>query len=148
MFETVRIRFTAPPILFLALIGACSASSVVEVTPLEVPVELELRVGEERRVGASAVRVEFRTVLEDSRCPQDVVCVWAGNAAIEIGLIDGAEATHTVVLNTGIEPRATERNELRIMLLSLTPVPREGQAIPARQYVVRLRFEPVGESPS
>lgn len=147
MFDAMRIRYTSP-IALIALIGACSASSGVEVTSLEAPVELELRVGEERRVGGSAARVEFRAVLEDSRCPQDVVCVWAGNAAIEIGLTDDAEATHAIALNTGIEPRATEWNELRVTLLSVTPVPREGETIPAREYVVRLRFEPIGDGRS
>lgn len=145
---TVRIRLAAAATVFLALTGACSAPSGVDVTPLDAPVELELRGGEERRIGASAMRVEFRVVLEDSRCPQDVVCVWAGNAAIEIGLVAGDGAKHTVVLNTGIEPRATEWNALRVTLLSVNPVPREGQAIPARDYVVLLRFEPVEAGPS
>ena len=148
MLQTPRIRCTSPALALLVLIGACSASSGVEVTPLEEPVELELRAGEGRRIAASAMHVDFRSVLEDSRCPQDVVCVWAGNAAIELGLAARAGATHVVVLNTGIEPRATEWSNVKITLLSVSPIPREGEAIPARAYVVRLRFEPAGGATS
>jgi hypothetical protein len=39
---------------------------------------LTLRVGETR--SAHGISVTFETVISDSRCPLDVVCVWAGDA--------------------------------------------------------------------
>lgn len=147
----VKGRSRAPAfacVLMLALIGGCGISSGVATNGLDEPVELELRLGEERVVGESEVRVAFRAVLEDSRCPLDVVCVWAGNAAIEIRLGGGTGRERTIVLNTGFEPRAAESTGLLITLQSLSPTPRQGQSIRPEDYVVRLRLEPAGPGPA
>ncbi|MFH1764671.1 MAG: hypothetical protein ABIF09_10810 [Gemmatimonadota bacterium] len=44
---------------------------------------------EDIRLEGSVLRFSFGEVLEDSRCPVDVTCVWAGNAKVVIGIAAG-----------------------------------------------------------
>lgn len=69
--------------------------------------------------------VRFESVVEDSRCPVDVDCVWAGNAEIVIEMIKRGEKPASVHLNT-LRGRATEAAYLdyTIELIDLKPHPR------------------------
>lgn len=53
-------------------------------------------------------------VREDSRCPPDKQCIWAGDAVVAFQWA-GAE----VILHTGIQPRSHERDGLLLSLKSL-----------------------------
>jgi hypothetical protein len=60
--------------------------------------------GERVVVGPTEVGVFYAEVVDDSRCPPDVTCVWAGNAQIRLELT--VEETVTdVLLNTQGGPR-------------------------------------------
>src|SRR5215212_1805399 len=68
--------------------------------------EFQLAVGQEAQIQGSAITVRFLKVSEDSRCPIDVNCVWAGNAAVRL-LVGSGEGTNSVrALNSTLEPRA------------------------------------------
>ena len=50
-------------------------------TPADVPLgsEFTLAPGETALVGDDGLLVTFESVTEDSRCPMDAICVWAGS---------------------------------------------------------------------
>jgi hypothetical protein len=106
--------------------------------------EMTLRVGEEKAVANSVVRVAFGQVVEDSRCPIDAMCVWAGNAMVELGIRAGMGPTWPIRLNTTLEPRSTVWNGIRISLLELQPAPRAAEPTKADAYQVKVRLEPAG----
>lgn len=45
-----------------------------------------VEIGKTAFIPAQKLRVGFERVTEDSRCPKDVDCVWAGQIGVEIGL--------------------------------------------------------------
>ena len=45
--------------------------------------EVSLRLNKQTKLSRSKMTIKF-VALEDSRCPQDVTCVWAGNAKVTI----------------------------------------------------------------
>jgi hypothetical protein len=104
--------------------------------------EMTLRVGEEKAVANSVVRLAFGQVLEDSRCPVDVMCVWQGNAMVELGIRAGMGPTCPIRLNTTLEPRSTVWNGIRISVLELQPTPRAADPTKADAYQVKVRLEP------
>ena len=65
--------------------------------------EFKLKVGRRVTVKGTKLRIRFVTVENDSRCPSDVTCVWAGNAAVRLQLGSG-RASKTVTLNTSKSP--------------------------------------------
>lgn len=104
--------------------------------------EMTLRVGEEKAVPNSVVRLAFGLVVEDSRCPIDAVCVWQGNAMVELGIRAGMGPTQQIRLNTTLEPRSTVWNGIRITLVELQPAPRAAEPTKPDAYQVKVRLEP------
>lgn len=107
--------------------------------------EMTLRYGEEKAVGQSVVKLSFGQVNEDSRCPIDAMCVWAGNAQVELGIRAGMGPTYALRLNTTLEPRSTVWGGIRITLLEVQPAPRAGQTTKPEDYSVKVRLEPEGK---
>lgn len=105
--------------------------------------EIVLQYGEDIRLEGSVLRLNFGEVLEDSRCPVDVTCVWQGNGKVVIGIAAGMGPTHALFLNTSVEPRSVVWSGIRVTLLELTPAPHSETEIPLEEYRVRLRLEPL-----
>lgn len=98
----MNVHFTLKslPLLLLALL-ALSACREDPVCPLQVGVgePFTLMKGECATVDRT-LRVVFDSVLEDSRCPTDVVCVWEGNAKVGLSWAVGSTKPQSFVLNT------------------------------------------------
>ena len=97
----------------------------------------DMRIGETAYIADTRLSIRANAVPEDSRCPRDAVCVWAGNARVALTLRDGPNADD-VELNSTLEPRAATRWAYRIDLTDVQPVPRAGQPTPRQDYVIRL----------
>jgi hypothetical protein len=104
------------------------------------PALLVLRVGDEVRVD-SILRVSFHRVASDSRCPSSVVCVWAGDGAVEITHGVGMGPSIPVTLHTTLEPKSVEFQGYVLTLVELTPYPATTNPIPPREYSIRLQVE-------
>ncbi len=111
--------------------GGPDASQIVGDTLVLAP-------GQEVRVGI--LGVAFLEVSSDSRCPTDVVCVWAGDAAVEIGLSAGEGPTHPFTLHTLSYPASSvEFGGYRVTLLELAPQPISTRPIPPDGYRAHLQ---------
>ena len=119
------------------------SDQVPESSLLAAPREIVLEYGDDVRLDGSPLRLSFGEVREDSRCPVDVTCVWAGNGKVAIGVAVGMGPTHELILNTTLEPRSVVWGEIRITLLELTPAPQAGIPIRQEDYAVRLGLEPL-----
>jgi hypothetical protein len=85
-------------------------------------------------------RVGFMEVSSDSRCPTDVLCIWAGNAAVEIALAIGEGPSYPFTLNTFTYPPATvDFSGYRVTLLDLTPHPVSTTPIQPGDYRAHLQ---------
>ncbi len=51
------------------------------------------------------LKIKFLEIVEDSRCPRDATCIWAGNAKIRISISRGTSSPKIIELNTLTEPR-------------------------------------------
>jgi hypothetical protein len=92
------------------------------------------------RYGRSAIvagtRVTFADVVADSRCPKDVVCVWAGDAAVR--LESGAES---IVLHTAAAAGSTSGRlgGVTLTLEDVKPDPVSTVETKKTDYVISLR---------
>jgi hypothetical protein len=83
--------------------------------------------------GADA-RIKFNKVTDDSRCPVDVTCVWAGDAKIKITISRNGSADETRLLSITPPKHEAQLGNLRIRFVSLAPVPRQSDANVPRNY--------------
>jgi hypothetical protein len=127
-----------------AALTACDGSSrvlAVRLTDGVADTTFSLGVGQEATHGV--MRIVFDGVNEDSRCPSDVMCVWAGNAAVEIGVSFGMGPTTRYVLNTIGDPAFVDVGGYRITLIDLQPYPVSTSRIPPASYLATFRFQQV-----
>jgi hypothetical protein len=109
-------------LLLVFLLGAAPAMAAPQQTA---------RLGQTVRVGALAVRPI--AVIEDSRCPRFVSCVWRGRLRLS------AMAGHKrVMLDDGV-PLAVRGGHLT--LVEVAPVSGRGEKIPPEAYRFTFRFE-------
>jgi hypothetical protein len=136
----MRHLSTAGTVLLVAAIAACSSSTTADVNaPAQTNTTTTQReVGKATmKIGDSIVmgelRLTFRSVEGDSRCPIDAACVWAGDAEIALK-IEQANRAAVAALHTMLEPKKTEWNGYTISLVSLTPVRRAADAVNPEDY--------------
>ena len=136
----MRHLSTTGTALLVVTIAACSSSTTADVSaPAQTNTTTTQReVGKATmKIGDSIVmgelRLTFRSVEGDSRCPIDAACVWAGDAEIALK-IEQANRAAVAALHTMLEPKKTEWNGYTISLVSLTPVRRAADAVNPEDY--------------
>jgi hypothetical protein len=96
----------------------------------------ELKVGETASIGAEKLKISFQSVLEDSRCPMNAYCLWAGNATVSLKL--KKRLVEQVALNTFVEPKHVEFLQYVIELIQLDPYPPDATPIDQEDYTATL----------
>lgn len=96
---------------------------------------LELPVG--RSANNGDITVTFDGVSEDSRCPGDVQCVWAGNGAIRLTL-EGGDEMEVVILNSTLQPQAVSFFGYVVGFRDLTPYPATTEPADPGAYVATI----------
>ena len=82
--------------------------------------ELQMKAGEQKSADRGRLSIKFVSVVEDSRCPMNAPCVWAGSAKIKIAVSKGKAAPKFVELNIGLEPNSIKLYGYTIGLEGLT----------------------------
>ena len=126
-------------IVLAAGLAGCTGLGEPNLDLGDLPATVTLEVGQRAIVSGTAV--VFSAVTADSRCPIDVVCVWAGNAELEfvVGPTVGLGPAQLVKLNTYLEPRSAAAQGLTLSVDDLHPAPRSDRQ--TKGYRVQLRIE-------
>ena len=86
--------------------------------------------------------VSFIRVVEDSRCPTGVNCVWEGDATVEVGVQTvGLPERLQLHTNDRFAQEATARG-LRVRLKFLEPYPKADRPVSPGDYRVVLSVSP------
>lgn len=138
-------------LLALPLVGAGSCDSDSPTAPdapgpgagasVALPTTVTLAIGESVLVDSVDVEVTFSSVAEDSRCPVDVTCVWAGRAVVALAISGSAGGASTIELEVG---QWREVEGLRLTATALDPRPREGEEIRPEDYRLELSLARAG----
>ena len=116
-------------LLFLALILGLAQASFAQAQN-----QMQLRVGQQKSVANGKVRVRFISVTEDSRCPADVDCVWAGNAKVKVQVWVRGGETKVFELSTNTREKGGQADAYRVELVSLTPARHSKRKIRQNDY--------------
>ena len=113
----------------LAVIGA-GCSTAVGTTESVLPRTLAAAVGRDITLAPGDVAqlpdgfaVRFDRIAEDSRCPEDVVCVTAGDAIAELRRVGEGGAVRVSVLGTFETPRQADLGGYVVEVIDLAPYP-------------------------
>jgi hypothetical protein len=133
------IRFTG---LWLILIFGLAACAPASETGIEASLgkEVTLSPGQAVTLTGEDLSLIFKSVTADSRCPQGVTCVWAGEAGCRVVVTLQGAASETV-LKTGGGTAGWTRSVFDIYTLyfSLSPYPEAGKTIASQDYRLHLK---------
>ena len=130
-------RWIATLLLVLTL-AACRSAGAPAPRVASLSEEIQLAPSEQVVFGQS-LNVQFIRVVEDSRCPSDVTCVWAGEVKIEVStrIDDAAAERHEV---TSSEPATV--GAFRIVVVQVQPEKISTRPIAPEEYRVTLKVQP------
>ena len=100
--------------------------------------QVTLRAGQQKWAANGRLKIKFISVTEDSRCPVNVECVWAGNAKVKIQLVVPGGDSGIFEFNTNTGTKANQADAYRVELVSLTPGRRSNKKIRQRDYRVTI----------
>jgi hypothetical protein len=118
------------PLFFIA----CSKETISGIFNLNE--EENFKIGMENKSAESDVIFTINNV-RDSRCPSDVVCIWQGEAEVEIQFF--APFQETIVLSTFDNLIDTVGN-YSVELLDVSPYPVSTKKIKTKDYIVKLKI--------
>lgn len=121
----------------LAFAAAACAPARTEVPTVPPNADFEVAKGTVAHLRDSDLLVRFDTVTEDSRCPQDVTCVWEGNATALVTL-DSAGKTAQAQFMTS-QPHPVHVFGWTFELRALRPTPTSQTSPRGSDYVITLR---------
>lgn len=127
--------------IFLVLISFC-AFAKAQNNPLTTEnTKFTIALGKCQKM--DSVKITFLEVLEDSRCPKDVDCVWAGQAKIKIRIKEkGKAAFEKEILFDGSrrEIAIYTSETVAIKAVGLSPYPNTSLPKGDRAYYLEVRM--------
>lgn len=130
-----KLRLTAAVASLLTFQACASVENVIIAEP---DVAFSLPVGKSASVSGTPTRIMFKQVRVDSRCPRSVVCVWAGDASIELTVSREGSPSATALLRLNSPTQEAQVSGLLIRFVGLAPYPETPQPSASRQYVAEL----------
>jgi hypothetical protein len=125
-----------PFLLALCLLAATACSGNSPSGPTPVDREVVLAPGQTAEFD-SGLSVRFVSVIGDSRCPIDAVCITGGDAIVRIHVAAGTGRGDRDLHTGDMQPITFDDVEVR--LVELTPYPFSGRETPQRDYRATLR---------
>lgn len=106
-------------ILIVTMIAMLVMTTIV---PAQDADKLIVKCGRQKASGKTGLTIKFVSVVEDSRCPEGVNCIWAGNAKIKVKISD-KRGSKEAEMNTTVGPLGDQYGGYAIRLVSLKPLP-------------------------
>ncbi len=124
--------------LYLALLMAF-VFGTIQTANAQTEQRETIKFGKQKKFSRSKLTVKFVTVVEDSRCPQDVNCVQAGNARIKVEISNGT-TKEVFEMNTTLGPRGASFSGFAIYLDELLPMTKQNVKINQKTYKGKFRI--------
>ena len=118
------------------LLGSCAATGEVKARLGE---EFSLSIGQSASIAGENLEIRFEEVVEDSRCPKNVNCIWAGRFSCIVQITDSDSPYRMVLTEPGLtDQSAGEAYKEYQLTFQVEPYPEEGKKIAADEYRLLL----------
>lgn len=122
----------------LMLASGCgeNAPGTVNASPGQ---RFELKAGQKGLISGEELGIRFLEVVHDSRCPKDVVCIWAGEVTVTVEITYRESLHQKTLVKSGAaeEYVSTDFQEYEIQF-DVQPYPESGKTIRQEDYFLKL----------
>ena len=124
----------------LLVLAACGGTREPVGPAQPIDTTLTLAPGQATTVaGSGGLGIRFDAVTEDSRCPMDAMCVWAGRAGVRL-TVTGTEAPAAVEIRSDpADARTASAGDVRIEWRELQPYPSASRPTQPADYRLTVR---------
>lgn len=141
-YMRTSLHFLSASLLIgLTVFGACKSAETLPNDRVQLTVDQSARM-------ASGVTVKVDSI-QDSRCPQGGVCIWAGNATVQavltkntdsksLRLVLGPDPTQNYSWKSDSTGVVLEGTTYKVILRDVTPYPKVGQAPEPKQALIQV----------
>ncbi|HXG92723.1 MAG TPA: hypothetical protein VNN73_10200 [Blastocatellia bacterium] len=130
------MKIAIMPLLLIIVLGFVEKACDMKDDTLDK--EFTIKAGQTTSIRSEGFAITFVSVAEDSRCPEGVDCVWVGNAKVVLKLSKANGESHTVELNTTLQPKEVTYQQYLVRLVKLTPYPKQNSTIKKEDYEATL----------
>jgi hypothetical protein len=122
-------------LLWAVALAACGrdGSAASFETPLDAPIQLAP--GQSAVFAAEKLEVQFTGIASDSRCPNDVTCVWAGEVLVQLAIRSKGQATQHEIKET----QSVAIDNYTVTVLQVLPARASSHPIAPADYRVTLK---------
>lgn len=128
------VKASLPVVVLLGLACASVPATVAGAADPALGEPFTLKPGATARLGEGRVTVGFTAVTADSRCPEDVQCVQAGEATVSVWLSTPGTPREDVRMTTGPRDNPVMAGGYELALQALTPVPSTKRTVRPADY--------------
>lgn len=111
-----------------------------DLIPAELAEQFQLMVHQTAFIQSENIKITFSDVTEDSRCPSDVVCVWAGQIEVVVSILKNGENLGDLTLTgrAGEELATATFDGYSVRLVQADPYPVSTETIELSDYIITL----------
>ena len=125
-------------ILTLLALAGCGTAPAAKSQAVDLGAEATLAPGATASVNTTQFKVRFVAVTEDSRCPRDVTCIWAGQVKVQFEVQEATKSASPVEL---LEGGNSVVGTYRVTLVRVEPAPRSTARIVPQDYRATIVVE-------
>ncbi len=133
--------------LFTIIIGATFAfimfQQPTEINFANIDTEISLNIGESVFINDHGITLKFIDVIDDSRCPSDVECVWEGTVSLMVNIQYNSQNLGNYILNSSNLHKASFMGYY-VKFKVLEPYPISTEIIPKSSYNATFIFGEYG----
>ena len=123
-------------IIFLIFIGFAANAFAADLKEIELDKEFTIKINQ--TISVDNLKATFLEIVEDSRCPSDVTCIWQGRASIKMNVENGVQ-NNDIILTIG-ENSTAQMEIYKINLSDLNPYPISTKKISPEEYVATMNI--------
>jgi hypothetical protein len=124
------------PLVLILLLG-CGPTNI----NADLGETFTLAIGQSAHITSEGMEVNFIEVIADSRCPEGVQCIWAGEASSLLKITHSGSTYQKVLTQPSLtEPPQTDFFEY-VITFNLQPYPKAGEEIKDKDYRLELKIE-------
>lgn len=121
--------------LFAVALAACGRDGSAQSLDATLDGPIQLAAGQSAVFSAAKLEVAFTGIAADSRCPNDVTCVWAGEIVVQLSIRNDGKTTEQVI--KGMQSAAV--GAYTVTVLEVLPARATSQPIAPADYRVTLK---------
>lgn len=101
--------------------------------------EFSLAMGQTAVITGENLKIKFEEVVEDSRCPRNVTCIWTGRVSCIVQLTDNDSPYQMVLTEPGLTDQYSKEQYKEYQLsFHVMPYPEAGKKISRDEYRLQL----------